>query len=115
VKVAALVCAAVFAALAIRSAVYWVRHHPMLHDAADELLFAAFVTGRAGTWAVAAAMFAVFGSISAVGQPYADETRGFAWLFIVFLALGALQFLSSWFLGARDRSEPGDDPGPPRG
>ena len=112
-KPVALVCAAVFGALAIRSAVYWARHHPVLHDTVDELLFAAFVTGRAGTWAVAAAMFAVFGSISAVGQPYADEARGFGWLFIVFLGLGAMQFLSSWFLGARDRSEPGDEP-PPR-
>jgi hypothetical protein len=115
VKPIALVAAALFAALAIRSTVYWVRHHPILHDAVDELLFAAFVTGRAGTWAVAAAMFAVFGTISAVGQPYADEARGFAWLFIVFLALGALQFLSAWFLGARDRSEPPDEPRPRNG
>jgi hypothetical protein len=113
VKGFALAVAALFVALAVRSVVHWVRHHPVLHDTKDELLFAAFVTGRVGTWVVAAAMFAVFGSISTVGQPYRDEASGYGWLFMVFLALGAMQFLASWFLGARDRGEAGDEPRPP--
>jgi hypothetical protein len=104
VKTVALILAAGFAALAVRSAVRWVSRHPPLHDATDELLFAAFVTGRVGTWAVAAGMFLVFGTISASGQPYVDEAKGFSWLFIVFLGLGAMQFLAAWFLGSRDRS-----------
>ncbi len=115
-KVFALILAACFAALAVRSAVYWISHRPALHDSGDDLLFAAFVTGRAGTWAVAACMFAVFGTISTSGQPYVDEARGFSWLFIVFIGLGAMQFLASWFLGARDRSDrrtAGDEPRPP--
>jgi hypothetical protein len=101
VRVAALVLAAVFALLAGRSAIYWFTHRLELHDATDELLFAAFVTGRVGTWLVASGMFAVFGSISAVGQAYVDEASGFTWLFLVFLGLGAIQFLAGWFLGVR--------------
>jgi hypothetical protein len=101
-KIVALVLAAGFAALAARSAFYWIRHRPPLRDAPDDVLFAAFVTGRVGTWAVAAVMFLVFGTISASGQPYVDEARGFSWLFIVFIGLGATQFLASWFLGSRD-------------
>jgi len=104
VKIAALILAAGFAALAVRSAVRWVTRRPPLRDATEELLFAAFVTGRVGTWVVAAGMFLVFGTISASGQPYVDEAKGFSWLFIVFLGLGAMQFLAAWFLGSRDRS-----------
>ena len=103
-KVVAFVLAAVFAILAVRSAVHWIRHRPPLHDTTDELLFAAFVTGRCGTWVTAAAMFTVFATISAAGQAYADEARDFSWLFIVFIALGATQFLAAWFLGLRDRA-----------
>jgi hypothetical protein len=112
-RIVALALAAAFAILAVRSAMHWMEHRPPLRDSADELLFAAFVTGRTGTWATAAAMFAAFGTIDAVGQAYVDEARGFAWLFIVFIALGAMQFLAAWFLGLRDRARgPGDDDDP---
>jgi hypothetical protein len=112
VKPLALIVAACFLVLAVRSVIYWMRHHPTLDNAREELLFAAFVTGRAGTWAIAATMFAVFGTISTSGQPYADEARGASWLFIVFIALGAMQFLAAWFLRARDRAarRNGDEP-----
>ena len=103
-KIVASVLAVAFAILAVRSVLHWIRHRPPLHDTTDELLFAAFVTGRGGTWATAAAMFAVFATISAAGQAYVDEARGFSWLFIVFVALGATQFLAAWFLGLRDRA-----------
>ena len=106
-KIVALVLAAAFAALAVRSAIHWIRRRPPLRDTRDELLFAAFVTGRVGTWAVAAAMFFVFGTISAVGDPYVDEARGFGWLFFVFLGLGAMQFVAAAFLGLRDRANRG--------
>jgi hypothetical protein len=108
-KVVALVLAVCFAVLAVRSARYWLRQRIDLRDTTDALLFAAFVTGRVGTWLTAAAMFTVFGTITAVGQPYLDEVAGFTWLFVVFLALGAMQFLAGWFLGARDRASPKDD------
>jgi hypothetical protein len=115
VKVVALVLAVAFAALAARSAVHWVRHRPPLRDTTDDLLFAAFVTGRVGTWAVAAAMFLAFGTITAIGEAYADEAREYSWLFVVFVGLGAMQFLAAWFLGLRDRARRGPDDGRPPG
>ena len=115
-----LVIAVVFAALAVRSAFYWLRHRVETEDTADELLFALFVTGRVGTWLLAAGLFVLFGSISVRGRAYADEGRQYAWLFIVFLLLGAMQLLAAWFLGARGSrredagtTEAGGEPRPP--
>jgi hypothetical protein len=117
---AELVLAVIFAALGVRSAVYWIRHPVRTTDVADELLFAAFVTGRVGTWLLASGMFVLFGTIHTVGRAYTDDASQFGWLFIVFLALGAMQLLAAWFLGARDawsgapeRDEAGDEPRPP--
>jgi len=115
-----LVLAVVFAALSVRSAVYWIRHPVDSTDVTDELLFAAFVTGRVGTWLLASGMFVLFGTIHTVGRAYTDDASQFGWLFIVFLVLGAMQLLGAWFLGARDaragepeREEAGDEPRPP--
>lgn len=117
-----LVPAAVFGALAIRSAIYWHRHRVASRDAADDLLFAAFVTGRVGTWVAAAGMFVLFGTIDARGRAFADEAGQYGWLFVLFLALGATQLLAAWFLSARGATdiddplatpEAGDEPRPP--
>ena len=117
---AELVFALVFAALGVRSAVYWFRHPVVAIDLTDELLFAAFVTGRVGTWFLASGMFVLFGTIHTVGRAYTDDASQFTWLVIVFLLLGAMQLLAAWFLGARDaragepeREEAGDEPRPP--
>jgi hypothetical protein len=110
----------VFAALGVRSAIYWIRHPVRTTDVTDELLFAAFVTGRVGTWFLAAGMFVLFGMIHTVGRAYTDDASQFTWLVIVFLLLGAMQLLAAWFLGARDawsgeqeHDEAGDEPRPP--
>ena len=115
-----LALAIVFSALGVRSAIYWIRHPVRTTDATDELLFAAFVTGRVGTWLLAAGMFVLFGTIHTVGRAYTDDASQFTWLVIVFLLLGAMQLLAAWFLGARDawsgeqeRDEAGDEPRPP--
>ena len=115
-----LALAIVFAALGVRSAIYWIRHPVRTTDVTDELLFAAFVTGRVGTWFLAAGMFVLFGTIHTVGRAYTDDASQFTWLVIVFLLLGAMQLLAAWFLGARDawsgeqeRDEAGDEPRPP--
>jgi hypothetical protein len=118
IGLAELTLAVVFAALGVRSAVYWVRHPVDSTDITDELLFAAFVTGRVGTWLLASGMFVLFGTIHTVRRAYTDDASQFGWLFIVFLALGAMQLLAAWFLGARDTGEPereeaGDEPRPP--
>ena len=115
-----LVIATVFGALAVRSAVYWVRHPIETTDTGDEVLFALFVTGRVGTWLLAAGLFVLFRTITARGRAYTDEAGQYAWLVIVFLGLGAMQLIAAWFLGARGvrRGEPnsteaGDEPRPP--
>jgi len=115
-----LVVAIIFAGLGVRSAVYWIRHPVRTTDVTDELLFAAFVTGRAGTWLLAAGLFVLFGTIHTVGRAYTDDASQFKWIVIVFLILGAMQLLAAWFLGARDawsddseHDETGDEPRPP--
>lgn len=114
-----LTIAIVFLGLAVRSAVHWMRHHVATQDTTDEVLFALFVTGRVGTWLLAAGLFLLFGSIDLRGRAYTDEAGSYSWLFIVFLLLGALQLIAGWFLGARntprDPSTPeaGDEPRPP--
>ena len=93
--------AVLFLALAVRSAVYWMRHRVETEDTVDEILFALFVTGRVGTWLLAAGLFLLFGSISLRGRAYTDEAGSYSWLFIVFLLLGAMQLIAAWFLGVR--------------
>jgi len=102
------ILALVFLALAVRSAVYWARHPVDTGDAVDDLLFAAFVTGRVGTWLLASGMFVLFGTISVRGRAYTDEARQYAWLVLVFFGLGGMQLLAAWFLGARGAHN--DDP-----
>ena len=106
-----LVIALVFLGLAVRSAVYWMRHRLETENTADELLFALFVTGRVGTWLLASGLFFLFASITLRGQAYTDEAGRYSWLFIVFLLLGAMQLIAAWFLGARGRRQ--DVPGTP--
>jgi hypothetical protein len=115
-----LVVALAFLGLAVRSAVYWMRHRLQTEDTAEEILFALFVTGRVGTWLLASGLFFLYGSISVRGQAYTDEASRYAWLVIVFLLLGATQLIAAWFLGARARRddargtpEAEDEPRPP--
>ena len=115
-----LVVAFMFLGLAVRSAVYWMRHRLQTEDTADEMLFSLFVTGRVGTWLLASGLFFLFASITVRGQAYKDEASRYSWLFIVFLLLGAMQLIAAWFLGARGRRddvagtpEAEDEPRPP--
>ncbi len=115
-----LVLAVVFLALAVRSAVYWMRHRVQTEDTVDEILFALFVTGRVGTWLLASGLFFLYASITVRGQASDDEASRYTWLVMVFLLLGATQLIATWFLGARARRadargipEAEDEPRPP--
>ena len=115
-----LVLAVVFLALAVRSAVHWMRHRVQTEDTADEILFALFVTGRVGTWLLASGLFFLYASITVREQASVDEARRYTWLVMVFLLLGATQLIATWFLGARARRADGrgtpeaeDEPRPP--
>ena len=106
---AAYILAVVCALLGVRSAIYWARHRMETEDTTDEVLFALFVTGRVGTWLLAAGMFLVFGSIEIVDRASQEEARNLAWLAMVFLALGAVQLLAAWFLANRGAARLRDD------
>ena len=115
-----LVLAVAFLALAVRSAVYWMRHRVQTEDTVDEMLFALFVTGRVGTWLLASGLFFLYSLITVRTQASHDEASRYAWLVMVFLLLGATQLIATWFLGARARRddargtpEAEDEPRPP--
>jgi hypothetical protein len=96
-----IVAAAVFAALGVRSLVYWVRRPYESTRPSDLALYAAFVTGRVGMWLVLATAFALYAATETRGRAFVDDALEYRWLYLVFLALGAVQFVAAYFLGRR--------------
>jgi hypothetical protein len=95
------VAAAGFAALGLRSVVHWVRTPYESTRASDMVLYALFVTGRAGMWFVLATAFTLYALTDTRGRAFTDDAAEYRWLYLVFLALGALQFVTAYFLGRR--------------
>ncbi|MDH4111514.1 MAG: hypothetical protein OEV60_02390 [Actinomycetota bacterium] len=93
--------AVVFAGLAVRSLVHWVRTPYESSKASDLALYALFVTGRVGMWVVLTTAFVLYALTDTQGRAFIDDARQFQWLYMVFLALGALQFVAAFFLGQR--------------
>ena len=116
------------AAFGVRSIVYWSRRPFGSGDARDHLLFALYVTGRAGLWFAFAGMFLIFASAATVdpvtgeqlhapGRAFVDAVETYRWYAIVPAALAAMQFVAGWFLGRRterrvERSQGPAEPGP---
>ncbi|HWL99517.1 MAG TPA: hypothetical protein VNP20_19400 [Nocardioidaceae bacterium] len=98
--------AVIFSALGVRSLVHWVRTPYESARASDIALYALFVTGRVGMWAVLATTFALYAFTDTQGRAFADDAREYRWLYLVFLALGALQLLAAYFLGRRANRQP---------
>lgn len=96
-----LVAAAVFVALGVRSLVHWVRTPYESRRPSDLALYALFVTGRVGMWAVLATAFTLYALTDTQGRAFTDDAKAYQWLYLVFLALGALQFVATYFLGRR--------------
>lgn len=103
------IAAATFVALGMRSVVYWARRPFEARDIADHLLFALYLTGRAGLWFAFAGVFVIFGSIDAEGRAFTDEAGDHRWYLLVIAGLGALQMVAGYLLGRRggsaDRSD----------
>ncbi len=103
------IAAATFVALGMRSVVYWARRPFEARDIADHLLFALYLTGRAGLWFAFAGAFVIFGSIDAEGRAFTDEAGDHRWYLLVIAGLGALQMVAGYLLGRRggsaDRSD----------
>ncbi|MGZ8581353.1 MAG: hypothetical protein ACXWW9_08740 [Actinomycetota bacterium] len=93
--------ALIFAGLGVRSLVHWVRSPYESTKASDLALYALFVTGRVGMWLVLATAFALYAFTDTRGRAFVDDAREYQWLYVVFLALGAVQFVAAYFLGQR--------------
>jgi len=96
-----IVAAVIFTGLGVRSLVHWVRQPYESTRASDLALYAAFVTGRVGLWLVLATAFILYALTGTQGRAFIDDAREYRWLYVVFLALGGLQFVAAYFLGQR--------------
>ncbi len=96
--------AALFAALGLRSLLYWLRR-PMESDVRrDHLLYALFVVARAGLWFALAGLFLLYAAVDTQGRAFVDDVGDFRWYFFVLAVPAALQFVTGFLLG---RGSPG--------
>jgi hypothetical protein len=100
VRVLEIALAVVFAGLGVRSVIYWVRHPFASQDITDQVLFALFVTARAGWWFGASGLFALYASTGEQGD-VAVTVRRYDWYLLLLISLAALQFVSAFILGRR--------------
>ena len=96
-----LIVVALSGVLGVRSLVHWARRPFDSSDPADHVLFAAFVTGRAGLWLAVAGLFLLYASTDTRGRAFIDDVKQYRWFAVVFLLLAATQFLAGFFLGRR--------------
>ena len=96
-KVLEIVLAVLFAALGVRSVIHWVRR-PFASQ--DQVLFALFVTARAGWWFAASGLFALYATMGEQGD-VAVTVRRYDWYLLLLISLAALQFVSGFILGRR--------------
>jgi protein-S-isoprenylcysteine O-methyltransferase Ste14 len=103
------ILAVVCAALAVRSAVHWLRRPLASTDPRDHALFALFLLARVGSWLFLAAWFAILATISdpvsgdlLQGRAAIDEIRSrYAWVAIGFFVAAGVALLASYFLAHR--------------
>jgi len=104
-----LVPAAVCVALAIRSAVHWLRRPLDSTDPRDHALFALFLVARVGSWLLLALWF---WGLAQVGDQVRAERLGtrsvpdeirlrYGWVIVAFFAACGIAFLASFFLARR--------------
>jgi len=90
-----------FVAGGVRSAVWWWRRAFAAADVTDHLLYALFLTGRVGMWFAFAGLFAIYASLDTRGQAFIDDVSAFSWYLMVFVVLGAMQFVGGQILSRR--------------
>jgi hypothetical protein len=96
-----IVVAVILVGLGVRSLVYWIRRPFLGGDTTDQVLFALFVTGRAGLWFATGGLFLLYASFGTTGQALVDDMIGYSWYLLVLLGLAALQFVAGFMLGRR--------------
>jgi hypothetical protein len=97
--------ACLFAFAGFRSIWIWSRRGFEGTDVVDHLLFALYVTGRAGLWFSLAGFFALSASLNAQGRAAVDVLAPYRWFWMVPLLLATMQFVAGWFLGRRAPAE----------
>ena len=97
-----------FAALGVRSLLYWVRRPFDGSDVRDHVLFALFVTGRVGLWFGSAGLFLLYALTDTRGRAFIDDVRSYDWFALVFVGSAAIQFLAGYFLGRRSETRSQD-------
>ncbi len=100
-----LAVAAVALVFGVRSALHWTSRPFESRDLVDHMLYALYLTGRVGLWFAFAGAFAIFGLTRTRGRAFVDDVAGYRWYVLVFVALGAMQFLAGYALGRR-REDP---------
>jgi hypothetical protein len=103
VKAFEIAVALVCAALGVRSLVHWAREPYESSRTSDLVLYALFVTGRVGLWLVLALAFSLYALTETQGRAFIDDARQHQWLYLVFLGLGATQFVAAYLLGQRTK------------
>ncbi len=106
-RVFEVVIAGVLGIAGLRSLWTWSRRGLEGSDVVDHVLYAMFVTGRAGLWFSLAGFFLISASVDARGRAALDELEPFRWFLIVPLVLASVQLVAGWLLGRR---EPGGSP-----
>jgi len=112
VRIPELVLAVGLAAMGVRSLVHWVRHPLDAAGIGEQALFALHVTARVVMWFALAGLFTLWSvvettdpvtgrNVPAVGRAFVDAARAFSWMYLVLLAIAAIQFVTGWFLGHR--------------
>lgn len=107
------VMASVLLALGIRCVIYWGSRTFEGGAVRDHVLYALYVTGRAGLWFAFAGLFGLIAFVDTEGRSVVDPQE-YRWYLLVFLGLAILQLLAGWSLGRR-RSERAHDSSADRG
>lgn len=93
--------AVIFTALGLRSSWYWVRRPFDSREIVDHVLYAMFVTGRAGLWLSVAGAFGIFLSLDTQGRAFTEDANDFRWYVLVPGFLAGLQLVGGALLGRR--------------
>jgi len=104
VRTLELVIAVVLTALGVRSMIVWARRPFASTALTDQLLYAAYRTGRVGIWFAFAGLFWIFAfapGASSDGQRYTQDISRYSWFVVLFAVLAVLQLIGGWFLGHR--------------
>lgn len=100
-RIVELLAAALFVAGGARSLWRWGRRGFEGTKAADHLLYALWLTGRAGVWFAVAGIFLISAAIGTRGRAFSDDFARFRWYVLVPIGLAAMQLLAGLALGRR--------------